>query len=82
MAIAVRALPNAITRWFIRLHGGQVVMLWLIWGVIFWALRWPAMAEPGPNSDIWVWIFFVFSFAGATLLAALTWAWFEARRTL
>ena len=69
-----------VTRWFVKLHGGQVILLWLAWAALWWGVCWLGLATSGMEENVWVALFFTVSFIGFPLLFALTWAWFEARR--
>jgi hypothetical protein len=78
----LRGVVKRVRRWFVKLHGGQVAMLWLAWGALWWGVRLlaVALALAGTPPIVSVALFFVVDFVLAPLMIVLSWLWFDARR--
>lgn len=78
----LRGVVKRVRRWFVNLHGGQVAMLWLAWGALFWGVGvlGVALATAGTPPSVIVALWFVVGFVLGPLLIVLSWLWFDARR--
>jgi hypothetical protein len=57
-------------------------MLWICWGLLWWATFWVGAAAMWRDAEVWATIALVIAFGGVSLLMVLTWMWFGARRLL
>jgi hypothetical protein len=72
-----------VRRWFASLHGGQVAMLWIGWGLLWWAMLWiGAGTVVGRYAGLWGAIALVVAFGGGVVLMVLTWIWFGSKAAM